>query len=391
MSENLNSPPAVEQVGQGLSVKQQEIAEREKEIIQLYNEGLTYEAIGEKLGIECHKVAPRARILKKQGKLIPRKVTRKPRLSEAVKAELEEKIIELRQKRRTLKQMARKLKLPKGVVARIAAQLVREGRVKSGHIKTPIWHNRRSRRVRTVAAKLKARATLEEIGATLKVTTERARQLVDKITEYHGAELMESKERVWTAAEAAQELKIPLFIVDNLCRKGAIPCWRRNAEKKSGYLIGEPGMKKLRLHYRVTKQKVCEICKCKFEYRGKTFKTCSRLDCKEELERRSLTRRYKQNPSESNLKGWMLSVWQRLQQRTFLGDEQWIGLTQATEITALTAMQLINLRRRKVIKGKPHPKRQREGNPWILYALGEIQIVAEAVADYIREHGNLKQ
>lgn len=225
---------------------------------------------------------------------------------------------------------------------------------------------------------VKRRASLTEIGDALGVTRERARQLIVRITEEHGDVIFASDETIWTPQEAADELGLNAQTVCRLCQSGEVPTKRRGVNDDGGYLIYEQGMRILRAHPLVTRERKCVICKQTFTYgnhQGRQ-RICSD-ECKAQYYRQRRKAYGEQESTLKSLRGWRRDLWQKLQSHHIPKNEEWLTISEAIRRTGLSKMQLVWLRLRKIVTIRPHPANKCRGQPVAAYAASEMKIARQ--------------
>lgn len=293
----------------------------------------------------------------------------------------EERFITLRHEGRTNREIAAALELSVTTVAYMAKELIRKGKIeaRSGNehlVANGVcnWLKLDDCTTRTIISLVKRRATLRQIGEAIGVTYERARQLIGHIAAKHGEGVFVLSEPIWTAVEAAKELKVTAAVVNVVCASGDVSCRRRGTTGRGHWLINDSGMKALQRHPLVTQERTCVVCGATFKHDGARVITCSDK-CWGERRRRRLERSVSEQPTLTSLAGWYRVLWQELQTHSIPEDDEWLGLGEAARRTGLSNMQLVWLRRRKVLTIRPHPLKVWRGRPVALYAASELEIV----------------
>lgn len=315
-------------------------------------------------------------------------------LSAAEKQSRKEYVLELRQRGCRNQEIAGKLGLSISTVAATTTELIRDGKIESirGNEHLATWKKLTSERVQTIITLRRQRATNEEIGSVLGITRERARQLIKKITETHGEQILEPQERLWTTTEAAELMGMRLRRVSLLCRKGEVPYRLRVGEKQT-YLLDKEGIEALRHYPQLGRERVCIICEQPFTPKHSQQKTCS-PKCRVSQRARRCQSYYRQvsqkEPTSDNLRGWVKKVWERLHLRKQHENEAWLTFSQALQRAEVKKIQLSWLRRRKIVSTQPGPINN-FGRATFHYAASEMDIVRQVYQKWLKKQQKTKQ
>lgn len=300
-----------------------------------------------------------------------KKPTAKPPVSGV---EQKDAVERLRRQGRSNKEIAEDLEISANMVAELISQLIKEGRTEDRRRRPKAsWHDIADERTQTIITMLEQHATLSEIAAVIGVTTkERVRQLIQSIRNKHGNGVFRPAQRVWNPNQAAKKLKVSPSLIVELCRSGQIPVEKPAVRPYDHWLIGEVGMKVLRKHSTVKQERVCLECGTTFKHGGTNTVTCS--------DKCSHTRRAKQRYAEGepeSFVGWRRDLWEALQLHRIPEVEEWLPIGQAAQRTRLSQMQLLWLRRRKIVSVFLHPTKTWRGRPVMMFSASEMEIARQ--------------
>ncbi len=239
-------------------------------------------------------------------------------------------------------------------------------------------------RIKKIIALKKKRATLQEIGDQLGVTRQRAQQLVNEIIDEQGEDVFNGRVKWWTVSEAATKLNAPPSVITELCVASKIECRRRS--EKGTYLIGNPGMKQLRAHPRISKRATCVVCHKSFKRSTRGARTVCSKKC-EQVRWEQHRQNYRSKPpTHDSLQGWHKILWEKLQSQVLSSKkEKWLTLAEAKNKTGFTKEQLYWLRFRKIVTVHPDPVKKWRGQPVLLFAASQMEIAGEVFEKFHEE------
>ena len=84
----------------------------------------------------------------------------------------------------------------------------------------------------------------------------------------------------------------------------------------------------------------------------------------------------------NNLGEWQKELWQRLQSHQIPENERRITITEASNLTGLSKMQLSWLRLRRVVSICSHPTLKWRGQPVATYAVSEMEITRQVYEEH---------
>lgn len=275
------------------------------------------------------------------------------------------------------------------------AKLIEEGTIKDGRTVGVWWRNLQHERTQLVIELCKKCKTLDEMGIVLgnsirgeRLTRERARQLIEKISEAHGTQVFEpttAEERYWKLTEATKFIGVSYRGARKLCQQKEIPHLFRG--KAQQYLLTLEGVEALCLHPAITKKRVCALDTCKKNFirkKGGRNLYCSN-ECSKQARQNSRIAIGQNPPNNSDsLRKWHKPLYQQLQQHTIPDDDQWITITKAASYTGLSCIQLWYLAYRKIITIKYHPTKTAPttGKPVMLYSISQMEVARQIFQDF---------
>jgi hypothetical protein len=247
-----------------------------------------------------------------------------------------------------------------------------------------------SEREQIVISLKRRRATLKEIADAIGVTTrERARQVVAKIVEKYGSEVLTSVGQFWTISEAAKEFNL---IPNNLrisCIRWGIPLQQYGRKKR--HTLSEESMRMLRQRFFIGGSPlVCRICGNDFFYgRGKGIgrKRIRQICFSEKCIKRE-NQEYHQNlmaanvSSESRFVTWHRILWERLQSHVIPATENWFTAREAADHFGLTWIQISYLGKRGFLITQPHPFLKWREKSQVTYAGSQVELAHQVYEEY---------
>lgn len=240
----------------------------------------------------------------------------------------------------------------------------------------------KSELVQTIARMSRNRATLREIGETLKprISPQGVHNLKRGIAELHGENLLRPTEPVWAMKEAAAEIGVSICRIRKLCTAGEVDACRRNR-----WLISEKGMKALRVHPYVTGRKRCIVCRNRFTDESRTL---SRQICSLECKRRRSREQMKQKASPESLKGWLAVLWWELHKAGSPRNGGWVGRNEAVRRFGLTDMQVSHLGNKGLVRTRSRRKKHYcHGTPLLLYAASDLRVAGRVFRTFQIRNG----
>ncbi len=355
---------------------------RQEQIVELRREGWSNEDIAELLGLSYQTIGNMAHELIKKGLVTRQRRGKKP-FSYEKREKCEEQIIKLRGEGFSNEDIAELLEMSKSTVSMWTHQLIEDGRTEHRWGKKGTCWDIKNWRVETIISMTKEKNTLQEIGNVLKVTRERARQLIKIIITKHGKEVFGIDNPLLTTRKVADILGVLPEVIKRLCNSGEVVCRHRGVNNKGAYLINKAELEKLKIHPAITHERLCEVCGEMFVYKYNqgSRKACSDK-CIKELGCRKLAAYADQEPTLDSLNGWHKDLWQKLQDYLPPESEEYIGLKEAYRRTGLSIMQLVWLRHRNIVTSHPHPSKKWGGRPTMMYVVGEMEIARQVFEAY---------
>src|SRR3989344_1750665 len=233
------------------------------------------------------------------------------------------------------------------------------------------WH----RRKRIIVRLVKQGKDAAKIGIILGRTRERVRQLMNEIRDVCGADVFDGK-KLWTIPEAVallrrKKINARAGIIHRLCERGEIFSVLDGGKR----LLPAQSIEALKRHPRITHR--CQCKKCGRRFVCEISPLCRR--CRKEAKKK-YQRAYLRKPATRELvEGWHKLLYELLQASPPLnGEENWLLPHEAMGIARITYTQLWILRRKRMVKTKPHAHKRWRGKRIRTFAESEMKIVREA-------------
>lgn len=221
-----------------------------------------------------------------------------------------------------------------------------------------------SPRVKLIQQAIRERWILDELAAKLKLTRERARQLIKNYLEMYPESAPPAVYRVGTTS---QKLGTTEYYLEQLSAEHSVGkrCGKR------GWMYTDDDIVKLRELIEKHSTRECCICKSRFtvKSRRKPSSTCGSNRCRVRL--------YRYTPvgtRSCHMWGPLVALLDPIKDKPTV----YIPYRAAISISGLSPMQLVLLRSRKTIRTIPAPSgRIINGTPVSVYALEDIKVVRD--------------
>lgn len=233
----------------------------------------------------------------------------------------------------------------------------------------------RQERESVIITKKRSRTPNRAIGAALGISGERVRQMAAKLERANPGIFRDRRKPLWTAREAAEELRVSTATVAGLCSRRQIECHKNG---QGVYLIGRRGMQQLRRNALITRKKECSVCGKKFTVQNNTSELTCSPECKRRHTEQTEQARLQRKPSTETLTGWYRELWKKLHKSKPPKKVKWVTITKAViRSPKLSRMQIIHLGRCGIITTGEHPTEKWCGKPVTLYPCWQLKIAEQ--------------
>lgn len=254
------------------------------------------------------------------------------------------------------------------------------------------WHDLRDPRTVELIVMVKGGASFAAIGLAVGRSRESISKTIPRMIQLYGNKIFAPARQIYSAQEAAEAVGIAVKIVRDICARGEITCARSNESRQlSSYRIDARGLRELRNHPRIKRERLCTICAKPFVFKPSQhgMKVCLNPECQKERTRRLNRRHYandsQREPTLESLRGWRKDLWQQVRSYQLSFDEPWLTMIEVAKRTGLSRMQLKRLRQRKLMLTKSHPTKQGGGWPSQMMSAGQVNILEHVLQKHPRQ------